>query len=100
MRDTSNKLHRQSLAYVQWFSKFKHTTEDDINMYEVSRDDTPGLPRSGEVIFVESILRFVQLIPKFGPNVNALLNSENSADICRDFYVNSFADKEIYQAVW
>jgi hypothetical protein len=68
-------------------------------MYVVSRQDQHGI-RSGEVIPMESISRFVQLIPRFGPTAGSVLASENSMDICRDYYINAFADKEIYQSVW
>jgi hypothetical protein len=49
---------------------------------------------------MDSIARFVQLIPKFGPQIDPEVTSLTSMDICQDYYVNSFADKEIYQSVW
>jgi hypothetical protein len=91
-------LHGERLAYVQWFSATKVQHEKDILMYEVSRQDCG--PRTGEVIPMSSIARFVQLVPKFGPGILDQVSSTNSMDIVRDYYVNSFADKEIYQSVW
>ncbi|KAG8800253.1 hypothetical protein FRC16_003303 [Serendipita sp. 398] len=86
------------LAYVQYFSRPKPTPEKNINMYVVSREDRRGV-RRGAIIPLDSIVRFVQLVPKFGATAHPILTAENSADVCRDFYVNSFADKEVYQAV-
>jgi hypothetical protein len=92
-------MHKGNFAYVQWFSPPKRTPERDINMYMVSRMDEDG-ERRGAIIPMSTIARFVQLIPKFGSNALAELTAQNSMDICRDYYINSFADKEIYQAVW
>jgi hypothetical protein len=68
-------------------------------MYTVSRQDRNGV-RRGYVISMDSIARFVQLIPKFGPQIDPEVTSLTSMDICQDYYVNSFADKELYQSVW
>jgi hypothetical protein len=64
-------------------------------MYQVSR-----LENVNEVIAVDSIARFVQLVPKFGSYINDSLTTDTSLDTCKHFYVNSFADKEVYQSVW
>jgi hypothetical protein len=69
-------------------------------MYLVSRVERAGSVRRGSVIALDTISRFVHLVPKFGAVVSDQLTSENSMDICRDYWVNSFADKEIYQAIW
>jgi len=69
-------------------------------MYVVSRQDRDGM-RDGALVPLESITRFVQLVPKFGSRIDRdVLTPANSMDICRDYYVNSFADKEIFQSVW
>jgi hypothetical protein len=88
------------MAYVQWFSK-PQAPEEVINMYRVQRSFRDGKP-DGDIILVDSISRFVQLIPRFGPTIGkkTLLTAQNSMDMCKDYYVNSFADKEIYQAVY
>jgi hypothetical protein len=99
MSYTGHHVHRVPLAYVQWFSRPKAVAEPNICMYQVSRDDASGI-RRGSIIPLDAISRFVQLIPKFGSLAADELTSVNSMDICRDYWVNSFADKEIYQAVW
>jgi hypothetical protein len=70
-------------------------------MYQVERLFRDNRP-DGDIIPVESISRFVQLIPRFGPTIGqqTLLTAANSMDSCKSFYVNSFADKEIYQSVY
>jgi hypothetical protein len=98
--DTSHPAHNRPLAYVQWFSRPKPAAEKDICMYVVSREDRPGRSRRGDVIDMTSIARFVQLIPKFGSVASNHLTTENTMELCRDFWINSFADKEIYQSVW
>jgi hypothetical protein len=97
--DPRNPLHLVPLLYVQWFSNPRRI-EKDINMYLVdrilTRDDRP----LGEVIRLNSVTRQIQLIPKFGKGIRSFINSTNSLDVCKSFWVNSFMDKEVYQAVW
>ncbi|KAG8823085.1 hypothetical protein FRC19_004644 [Serendipita sp. 401] len=96
---TDQRIQPLPLAYVEYFSRPRRNVERGICMYEVSRQDRHGV-RTGEVIPMEAIARFVQLIPKFGSVARVDLSSINSMDTCRDYYVNSFADKEIYQSVY
>jgi hypothetical protein len=86
---------------VEYFSKPAAVPEDDIFMYRVSRPGT-GMRVDASVISIASVARFVQLIPVFGPNPEdeAELNANTSMAIVRDYYVNSFADKQIYQSVY
>lgn len=93
-------LHMKALAYVQWFSKTRRTPEPDISMYRVDRRLRPDGGPEGDVIPVEAIARFVQLIPRFGRNASLELRAWNSMDRCRSYWVNSFADKESFLAIW
>jgi hypothetical protein len=88
-------------VYVQWFSAPDAAPEDEIKMYLVqrSRGQLTG-QRVGSVIAQDSISRFVQLIPNFGPNADRTLTADESIEKVRLFWVNSFADKEIYKAVY
>lgn len=97
--ETDISHHRECFAYVQWFTPPRCNTEQPIHMYVVSRLEEDGV-RDGAIILIASIVRFVQLVPKFGSIAAPELTAHNSMDICRDYYINSFADKEIYQAVW
>jgi hypothetical protein len=70
-------------------------------MYRVERMMSGDNPK-GDIIALDSISRFVQLVPRFGKKVTgeARLDTYTSMDICKYFYINSFADKEIYQAIY
>jgi hypothetical protein len=70
-------------------------------MYRVERMMLGDNPK-GDIIALDSISRFVQLVPRFGRKVagEARLDTYTSMDICKYFYINSFADKETYQAVY
>jgi hypothetical protein len=100
-RNRSHPLHEKPLLYVQWFSKPADTAEDEIEMYLVERslDSTNG-KRIGSIIAQSSVLRFAHLVPRFGSNVDKSLTADNSIERAHVFYVNSFADKEIYKAVY
>lgn len=100
LEQTDSSLHKGKFAYIQWFSKFKRLPERDINMYVVSRMEDESGARIGEIVPLESIARFVQLIPKFEDGQASTLTAENSMETGNEYYVNSFADKEIYQSVW
>lgn len=92
-------LHGKHLAYVQWFTKPEGPQKDN-NMYVVQRRLTSEGARTGDVVDISSIARFVQLIPKFGRTVSSVIDCENSMEIVKSYYINSFADKEIFQTVW
>ena len=67
----------------------------------VASSKDPGTRRRlGAVIELESIARFVQLIPNFEKKANVMLSADNSMNKAKSFWVNSFADKEIFQAVY
>jgi len=100
LEDERHPVHLKPLLYIQTFTKPRARPEKDIQMYLVSRPEREGEHRKGRVISIESISRFVQLIPYYGPKVSPELDAHTSMEICRDFYVNSFADKQIYQSVY
>jgi hypothetical protein len=69
-------------------------------MYTVQCLLTSEGTRRGDVIDILSIVCFVQLIPRFGRSVSSLIDCENSMEIVKSYYINSFADKDIFQMVW
>jgi hypothetical protein len=99
-QNTSHPLHKKPLLYVQWFSRPAATTEDEIEMYLVERSLDANGKRVGSVIAQSSVLRFVHLIPRFGSKVDSALTADNSIERARVFYINSFADKEIYKTIY
>jgi hypothetical protein len=96
----THPLFGTTLAYVYWFSKLAPTAEKDILMYKVRPEKSDGRHRDGEVIKLCSVHRLVQLIPIHGATINPDLTPENCIDRWHQFYVNSFMDKETYQAVY
>jgi hypothetical protein len=88
------------MVYVCLFSKPSPTAERDINMYKLQYMRGAENVRIGGIVLLSSISRLIQMAPVYGPQVNPRLSSENSMDLCQSYYVNSFMDKETYQAVW
>jgi len=69
-------------------------------MYKVRYRRRPDKSRIGSIIPLRSVHRLVQLVPVYGPCVNPRLTAENSMDVWDSYYVNSFMDKETYQAIY
>ncbi|PVF95369.1 hypothetical protein CPB86DRAFT_865506, partial [Serendipita vermifera] len=97
---SQHPLHHIPLVYVQWFSPFRKKPEKDIKMYIVDRLEGGASGRPSNILPLDCINRFVQLIPQFGHAVSDQITEENSMEICKHYYVNRFADKEIYQSVY
>ncbi|KAG8749826.1 hypothetical protein FRC14_001069 [Serendipita sp. 396] len=95
----NHPLHNVPLAYVYWFSEFT-TTQPNLKMYRVEYQRDTRNHRVGSVIKLQSIRRLIQLVPVYGARMNPALTSVNSMDLWRKYYVNSFFNKETYQAVW
>lgn len=96
---TQHPLSGIPLMYVLWYEKPSDPVQD-INMYRLRMQvNDRGVPRGG-VLPLALAHRFVQLIPSFDNVMAPHINSSNSAFVCKRYWVNSFADKEIYQAVW
>jgi hypothetical protein len=93
-------MHDLPLMYVQWFERPRRSPEKGINMFKISKQLTTRNRRLGSVLTLSAARRFVQLIPDFGPNVGTEITATTSASTCLSYWLNSFADKEIYQAVW
>jgi hypothetical protein len=91
-------LHHVPLVYLQWFSHFEEEPEEPIKMFVVDRPKSTKTGRRSNVVPLNFIHRFIQLIPQFA-GTSSRLTAENSAEKCDYFYVNSFADKEIYRAL-
>jgi hypothetical protein len=94
-----NEPRSIKLAYVAYFN-MSEDVEDDILMYRVSRENRGAAHRRGSVIPLESIARFVQLIPRFDGRADRQISAENSMEICRNYYINSFATQQIFQSVY
>jgi hypothetical protein len=99
---THHPLNLVPLAYVHWFTRPLPQPERNLKMYFVKRllrnDQSPVT----DIIDVESIARFIQVIPKFPSNTKELANTD--ADLIMDrgipFFITPFTDKEIFQSVY
>ena len=77
----------------------RHVTDDDIEMFRVRRH-LKGGRRVGVVTPLTSIWRAVELIPVFGKECDKTWTSSSAVELCQEFYVNSFSEKEVYQSVY
>ena len=96
----TSRIHNKDLIYVQLFTQPAESVESGIKMYQVERQILEDGNAKGMLIDISSIVRFVQLVPNFGPNVCSTLTPHNVMEYCKYFYINSFSDKESYQAVY
>ncbi|KAK7060730.1 hypothetical protein VNI00_000462 [Paramarasmius palmivorus] len=88
------------LAYVDWFTPFKTAPEANHLMYKVSHAFRSDGARAASVVAVDSIVRSVHLIPKFGPVAPQDWNSSNVLEICDTFFVNDFLDRSSYASMY
>ncbi|KAG8824557.1 hypothetical protein FRC19_001546 [Serendipita sp. 401] len=88
------------LAYAYYFTSPHQSAEPDINMYRISKAVCLSGQRIGGIIPLDTISRFVQLIPVFGSKARKSVTQRTSSEVYRDFYVNSFATLQTYQAVY
>ena len=94
-----NPFFERPLAYIQWFSKL--WKKDPLtNMFIILRQlDSDN--RLGEVIDVSRITQQVELIPRFGIRAPDEIDCNSSMELDHLMYsLNSFLDKEMYQAVY
>lgn len=96
----AHKLHNVPLVYIHWFSKPLPHAEKNILMYAVKRlHNEDGLPKAG-IVELASVARFIQLVPRFTAKIAPEVTYHTSSDICKWYLINSFTDKELYQAVY
>lgn len=88
----------QHLAYVEWFTPFTNA-HPDHGLYKVSRE-LRGHDRLASVIPVSSLERSCHLLPDFGPVASREWTSSTVLDECPAFFVNSFADRNMYKLIY
>ena len=93
-------------AYVQPFKPARgtkksgmHRVDENIGMFRVTRCQR-NHRRLGHVILLTDIWRPIELIPVFGQECNKQWTSQSAVEEAEEFYVNNFADKEVYQSVY
>ena len=85
----------ERLTYVKWFSKFTHP-ESDHGMHKLTHSMVQGGDRLASIIPISSIWHSVHLFPKFGQTVPKDWTSDNVLEKCSTFYLNPFADRNMY----
>ena len=58
-----------------------------------------GPQRVGAVVPLVDIMHAVELIPVYGEKVDRTVTYKTSQEIYSRFYLNAFADKEVYQSL-
>jgi hypothetical protein len=76
-----------------------YVPEPGIDMFVVSRHLRSNGLRMGDIVEIQNVQQVVQLVPKFGKYADAALTKDNSIEIGREYYINSFADKETFHAI-
>ncbi|KAI6160973.1 hypothetical protein EDD17DRAFT_1460485, partial [Pisolithus thermaeus] len=93
------------LIYVEFFnfSNLHYYMVDNIHiaapapkieMFLVQRRFQSNGRPLGDIIPLDNVRQVVQLIPKFGVKAPKEMTCDNCLDVGREFYLNSFADKE------
>ncbi|KAH7910711.1 hypothetical protein BJ138DRAFT_1087120 [Hygrophoropsis aurantiaca] len=100
----------QPLLYVEFFNFSPHhiaiidgteivVPAPNIDMFLVQRRHRSNSTRLGDIVPLEDVRQVIQLVPKFGKEISPTLDSENSLEVAREFYINNFADKETFHAI-
>lgn len=89
-----SNLHQQIVNGQEVFAP-----EPVIDMFVVNRHLRTNGTRVGDIIKLTDICEFVELVPKFGKRMSDEINSDNSLELVKSFYVNHFAGKETFHAI-
>lgn len=102
----------ECLAYIQPFNPAPgtivsqgngsraHAPVDNLEMYKVVRSLRADGSRRGLIIRLTDIWRPVEVVPCFGKACPADWTAYNSVELAKEFFVNSFSDKETFQNVY
>jgi hypothetical protein len=90
-----NTMLPKHLAYVEWFSPIPVTPGSNHGLYRVNRLMHHGRRRA-TIIPVNTILHSVHLFPIFGPLIPQEWNMFSVLELCNNFYVNPFSDRDNY----
>ncbi|KAH7908791.1 hypothetical protein BJ138DRAFT_1012076, partial [Hygrophoropsis aurantiaca] len=71
-----------------------------VEMFLVKRRFRSNDQPLGDIVPMDSVRQVLQLVPKFGSSdVSEEMTCDNVLDVCREFYVNNFANKETFHAI-
>jgi hypothetical protein len=97
-------LQDAPLLYVQYF-QIQATPADapSVGMYRVRRiyhqDGTGRIFRPGSVIPLTAVTCAIELIPVFGSKLDRTITAANSMEVCDEYYLNMFSDKEVFHTM-
>ncbi|KAG1804964.1 uncharacterized protein HD556DRAFT_1283310 [Suillus plorans] len=97
-------LEAAPLLYVQYFQiKATPADEPSVGMYRVKRifhqDETGRIFRPGSIIPLTAVTCAVELVPVYGSKMNRTITAANSLEVCDDYYLNKFSDKEVFHTM-
>ena len=88
-------------ALVHWFDYVEDEPDELTGMWMVKPSFLDDNTRYLSVVHIDTIVRAAHLIPIFGQElVPSRVNSHNSLDIYRGFYVNHFIDHHAFELVF
>lgn len=91
-------LHREQLV-VDGITTEVFVPAPDIDMFIVNRHFRSNGTRMGDIIRMKDIRDVLELVPVFGANMRDDMNSDNSLEIAKSYFINNFADKETFHAI-
>ncbi|KAI1783127.1 hypothetical protein LXA43DRAFT_977266 [Ganoderma leucocontextum] len=80
---------REPVAFVEWFTPFRHAPDPDTGMFKVSHSSQTHRHRVS-IVYLSQIVRSCHLIPVWGKSVDRSWTSDNVLDRCKQFYVNPY----------
>lgn len=87
---------------VSWVNGGREFCRDiGIDMFRVQRCYRSGTAEClGVVVAVKDIWMPVELVPRFGKTCPAEWTCDSAAEKAREYYINAFSDKIVYQLVY
>lgn len=98
------------LIYVEWFdiipqpthlrsTSRTHCPNPVTGMYVVKRSSQSNGTHMGDVVPLSQIWSATPLIPRYGPQADPKLTSQNSMEFSMEFFLNKFFDKDLYYMI-
>lgn len=93
------------LVYIQHFDFIVPGPEPSTGMWMVRRSYTrlssqsDRVIRCGSIITLTDVTHAVEIIPVYQGPLGKDVNSGNSLEVFDDYFLNNFADKELYHSL-
>lgn len=68
-------------------------------MYVLKRSHRSDGSIMGDVVPLRQVRTLLDLIPRFGPDANKQLTKETSLELCLEFWLNKYFEKELFYAL-